>query len=215
MHLDRTHKIGKTLVSLGKYKIVIYGVKDEKELKRCELVKSDVCVADFMKLFQGKLVYDYIGHTHRDRWLDEKFKLCKDTFPLGMIVSVIDFTKNYTLKPQNEVQPMYYISIQVSIFVHIAFIHAHHSVEDDRKVLKENHFYINDNQTHSLEFVQGHLKFFYENLRERDERYNQHIIWSDNCTTQFKNPRMFYWLSRMHVTSGVQQFWNFIEARHG
>ena len=39
--------------------------------------------------------------------------------------------------------------------------------------------------------------------------------WLDNCTTQFKNATMFYWLSRMNVTSGVQHFLNFIEARHG
>ena len=81
-------------------------------------MKSDVCVADFMKLFQEKIVYDYIAHTHRARWLDEQFKLYKDTFPLGTIVSVVDFAGNYTLKPQNAVQPMYYNSIQVSIFVH-------------------------------------------------------------------------------------------------
>ena len=30
LHLDSTHEIGKTLVSLGKYKSVIYGVKDGK-----------------------------------------------------------------------------------------------------------------------------------------------------------------------------------------
>lgn len=75
---------------------------------KCELVKSDVCVADFMKLFQEKIFYDYICHTHRYRWLDEKFMLCKDTFPLGMIVSIVDFAENCILKPQNEVQPMYY-----------------------------------------------------------------------------------------------------------
>ena len=55
----------------------------------------------FMKLFQDKIVYEYIGHTHRARWLDDKLKLCKDTFPLGMIVSIVDFAENYTLKPHN------------------------------------------------------------------------------------------------------------------
>ena len=74
----RTCEIGNTLVSLGNYKLVLYGIEDGKELKRCELVKSDVCVADFRKLFQEKIFYDYTGHTHRTRWLDEKFNLCKE-----------------------------------------------------------------------------------------------------------------------------------------
>ena len=96
-----------------------------------------LCVANFMKFFQDKIVYEYIGHTHRARWLYDHFKLCKDTFPLGTIVSVVDFTKTYTLKPQNEVQPIYYNSTQVSIFVHITFIHVHDSMEEDKKVLRE------------------------------------------------------------------------------
>ena len=62
--------------------LVIYGVKDGKELKMCELVKFDVHVPDFMKKFQEKIAYEHIDHTHRSRWLDEKFKLCKNTFPL-------------------------------------------------------------------------------------------------------------------------------------
>ena len=60
--------------------------------------------------------------------------------------------------------------------------------------------------------MQGCFRVFYDNLRERDER---HIIWSKNCTTQFKNARMFHWLSKFHVTSVVKYFWNFIEVGHG
>ena len=97
-----------------------------------------------MKLFQEKIIYEYIGHTHRVIWLDVQFKLCKDTFPLGTIVLVVDFTKNYTLKPQNEVQPMYYNSTKVSIFVHVAFIHVHDSTKEDINVLREYHFYISN-----------------------------------------------------------------------
>ena len=89
LHLYSTYQIGKTLVSLGKYMSVIYGVKDGKELKRCELMKSDVCVADFMELFQDKTFYDYIGHTHIARWLDEKFNLCKETCRLLTLLKTI------------------------------------------------------------------------------------------------------------------------------
>ena len=42
-HLESTHEFGTKLVSLGKYKTVTYGVKDGKDLKRCELVKNDMC----------------------------------------------------------------------------------------------------------------------------------------------------------------------------
>lgn len=67
---------------------------------------------------------------------------------------------------------MYYHSTQVSIFVHIAFMHADDSTEEDRKVVREYHFYISDDRTHLSEFVQGCFKFFYDSLRERNIRYN-------------------------------------------
>lgn len=129
------------------------------------------------KKVQQKIVYEYICHTPWPRILDEQFKLCKDTFPLSMIVSFVDFTKKDKLKPQNEVQAMYDHSTQVSIFVHTTFIHVHDNKEEDSIFLRERHFYIKNVWTHSLEFVQGDFGLFYDNLRERDVRYNQHIIW--------------------------------------
>ena len=44
----------------------------------------------------------------------------------------------------HEVQANYYTSQQVSIFVHITFMHSPTSIEDDRKILREYHFYISD-----------------------------------------------------------------------
>ena len=69
-HVDSTHEICQKIVSLRKYNLVTYGVKDDIELKRFVLVKKDICEADFMKVFQEKLVYEYIVHIHRARWLD-------------------------------------------------------------------------------------------------------------------------------------------------
>ena len=45
--------------------------------------------------------------------------------------------------------------------------------------------------------------------------YHQHIIWLDNCASQFKNARMFYWLRMMHRLCRIQYMWNFTEAGHG
>lgn len=181
----------------------------------CKLVKRDIYVAYFIKMYQGKLFYEYIDHTHRDRQLDGKFKLCMDTFPLKTSVFVIDFFKNYTCKPQNKVHPLYYHFTQVTIFVHIALMHALEITEEDKQVIREYHFYINDDHIHSLAFVQGFFRVFSDSLRERCIRYNQNLIQSENCIVEFKNEWMFQQLTRLHVTNGVQYFQNFTEARDG
>ena len=51
-------------------------------------------------------------------------KKSREVFPPGTILSVIDFAENYTFVPQKEIQSEYYHSDQVSMLVHIIYIHA-------------------------------------------------------------------------------------------
>ena len=92
-------------------------------------------------------------------------------------------------------------------------MHSPTSTEDDRKILREYHFYISE--SHSTEFVHGCFQLFYGDLANRGITYCQYIIWLDNCASQFKNAQMFYWLSRMHRLCRIQYMWNFIEVGHG
>ena len=45
-----------------------------------------------------------VHHVRLARWQDEKFRICRDTFPHGTILSVVYFAENYTPQPQNEIQ---------------------------------------------------------------------------------------------------------------
>ena len=44
---------------------------------------------------------------------------------------------------------------------------------------------------------------------------DRRIIWSDNCTGQFKNAGIFYWLYGMYVERGLPHFWSFFESGNG
>ena len=35
----------------------------------------------------------YVKHVHVTRWQDEQFIACRDTFPIGTILSVVDFAE--------------------------------------------------------------------------------------------------------------------------
>ncbi len=74
---------------------------------------------------------------------------------------------------------------------------------------------MSDNKLHSSDFVEYCFKVFYNNLKERQIQMTQHWIWLNNCTGQFKNARIFYWLSRTHRQTNIQHVWSFFEARHG
>ena len=42
-----------------------------------------------------------------------------------------------------------------------------------------------------------------------------HFIWSDGCTRQFKNARVFKWLCLLHMKYKVLHVWNYFETGHG
>lgn len=118
----------------------------------CMLFLHQVQVYEFISEFHGKIQH-YIQHVHMARWQDEKFKLCRDTFPLETILSVVEFAENYTLQPQNEIQSQYYHSEQVSIMVHITYMHGPDSTKDNQVILKESNLYISDDRTHDFHHV--------------------------------------------------------------
>ena len=65
-------------------------------------------------------------------------------------------------------------------------------MEDNQKIIREYHFYISDDRSHSHEFVQHYFENYFDFLQEHAIAMDRHIIWSDNYTGQFKNARMFY-----------------------
>ena len=103
-------------------------------------------------------------------WQDEQFRICKKTFtfPLETILSLVEFVENYTLQPQNEVQSQYYHSEHVSIMVHITYQHGLDSNEENRVILKEIHFFISDDRTHDIHYVQHCFKLFYDHVIAMD-----------------------------------------------
>ena len=103
-----------------------------------------------------------------------------------------------------------YFSTGFHIFF-IEFIHSSKSTKDDMKILREYHFYIS---SHSIKFLHGFYQLFYGDLANKGMSYLQHIIWLDNCASQFNNARMFYWLSKMHKLCRSQYMWNFTVASH-
>ena len=140
---------------------------------------------------------------------------CRDTFPHGTILSVVDFAENYTLQPQNEIQSQYYHSKQVSLLVHITYRHGPNNSEEHREILKEYHFYISDDRCHDLFYVCHCFLMFYNHLKERNIQMDKHWIWSDGCTGQFKNARIFQWLCSLEKKYRVSHMWNYFESGHG
>jgi hypothetical protein len=146
------------------------------------------------------------------QWKDKHFRICTDTFIIGIVLSLVYFTKNYTLQPQNEIQSQYYQLDQVKIMVHITYMNGLDSTEQNKFILKEYHLYIRNDRCHELSFVQHCFQLFYNHLKEKNIHMDQHWIWSDGCIGQFKNANVFQWLCMFHKTLKVPHIWKFFES---
>ena len=166
-------------------------------------------VCDFIPEFRGK-IQQYIQHVDMARWQDEKFRICWNTFCHGTILSVIEFVENYTLQPQNEIQSQYYHLEQVSIMVHITYRHGPDSNEEKRVILKESHFYISDDRTHDIHYLQHCFQLFDDHVIAMDIPFYRHFIWSNGCAG-----RVFEWLCLLHIEYKVPHVLNYFETGHG
>lgn len=96
-HEECKQDLAKIVVKKKVYEMVKYTLKSGGEGSRCELVAKEISVASFILDFKTNIFYKCTRHTHKSQWLDQQFRMSKKTFPIGTIISVVDFAENYTL----------------------------------------------------------------------------------------------------------------------
>ena len=94
-----------------------------KETKRLEYVEEELPIVTFVDRFKN-LIQPYIHHEFFAKWQAQQFQTLRDNFPLGTIVSVVDFAENYSFVHQKEIQSNYFFSKKVTIMVHVCYRHA-------------------------------------------------------------------------------------------
>jgi hypothetical protein len=77
-------------------------LKARKPLKKLTLVYKKTNSEEFIEYFKTKL-QKHFRHNFVSRWQDKQFKAFVLSFPRNIVVSIVDFTKNYSFELQNEV----------------------------------------------------------------------------------------------------------------
>ena len=78
------------------------------------------------------------------------------------------------------------------MLAHVLYRHAKQNVDhiestsENLHVIKEYHFYINNDRTHDTHFVQHCFDNICDSLKVHGIKFNDHWIWLDGCTCQFK-----------------------------
>jgi len=126
----------------------------DSPLKKLTFVYKTISFAEFVDYMKPKLQH-FIKHNFIARWQDKHFKHYIKSFPTNIVVSIVDFVKNYGFEVQNEIQSMHWHMYQISILIHICF-HWNLTLDpydEDSWILTKYHFYIFDDKRHDSEFV--------------------------------------------------------------
>ena len=145
-----------------------------KVRKRKDLVKKLITSRELYDLFM-KSLEKYIKHNFIYLWQANQFKSSISDFPNNVVISVVDFVENYTLKEQNKIQSMHWWSVQVTIFVHITYYRI------DGDVKKVIHFFISDDKQHDTLFVQHCFTLHWQWLKNLGIELKHHWVWSDGA----------------------------------
>jgi hypothetical protein len=165
---------------------IVVGKNDEGQDKKAPSVEyNEILARDLISYMKPKLT-EFITHNFIAQWQDCKFKEMLKAFPKDAMLSCIDFSENYTMMIQNEIQSMYGRKVQVTILVHISYCwNAMYDVnkpEYGPEIMKELHYYLSDDNSHDTLFVQHSLMLHWRHVRAAGILPRQHIVWSDGCS---------------------------------
>ncbi|CAM6084857.1 unnamed protein product [Calypogeia fissa] len=202
----------------------------KKTVTRQRLVHKRTSFPNF-KLQVEQTMKTFLIHNFTAQWQVEQSKLCLKSFPRGVIVSSIDFSKNYTFKQQNKIQTQHWDNKQITLLIHVTYRHRADveseeaamgrsigMAQDDtgsRDIIADYHFYISDDNQHDTLMVQHCLDSHARWMKEQAITFNQHWVWSDGAASQFKSCRPFYYVSRYYRRHGARMKWFFHATGHG
>jgi hypothetical protein len=184
---------------------VVGTTEDGNQRKALTLQYRETLAGEFFQYLRPKLE-SFILHNYVASWQDFQFKELFDSVAQQTLISCVDFSENYTLKVQNEIQSMHWHNEQITILVHITYrLNPDFSLDNhEPMLLKETHYYVSDDKTHDLLYVQHCFMLHWDLVQSQGFIPKNHIVWSNGCSGQFKSGRAWYFISRYpYLTSSV------------
>lgn len=67
---------------------------------------------------------EFVRHDFTYWWEDAQFRKSLQVFPVGTILSIIDYAENYMMSPQDAIQSDHWTNTIMTILVHIVYFHG-------------------------------------------------------------------------------------------
>ncbi len=139
------------------------------------------------------------------------------SLPQDHCVVVMDFSENFTIEPQDEIQAAHYTQKQITIHPIYIVRHSPDSSPDNPKIMKESLIVLSDNMTHDAKAVYLFTTKLFIHLQDQDPSVPIKVLhrFSDNCAVQYKCVTAFSHLQLLQEVHGVKVIYHYTEAGHG
>ena len=140
-----------------------------------------------------------------------------NNLPLTHCVVIMDFSENYTLQSQDEIESAHWAQTQITLHPIFIVHHAPNSTVDQQVLLKESLIIISDHLVHNAASVYVFTEQLMTHIRNNPGPCDVEVLhrWTDNCAVQYKCVEAFHYIPKLEQNNNIKLVYHFTEAGHG
>lgn len=181
---------------------------NKKVVSRMRLEINNGTRSEILQLLQKKLE-GFGKHAFFARWQQLQYSKCVETIEKDVVVTVVDFSENFSIVQQAEAQSAYYSHNQVTIHPCVC------NYLVNGKLIRDSVVFVSDDLRHDAAAVGTFIAQLIEHLKMQLPSIQRLIVWSDGCSAQYKSKQPFTNLASKFGNPDIDFEWHFFGSRHG
>ncbi|CAH1712061.1 unnamed protein product [Chironomus riparius] len=172
-------------------------------LQKCNLPEKNVkdILIDFAASFEKYKIHRYLIITQH-HVIDQ----LKRSNSESSVILHMDYSENFSVTSQDEIQSAFFKRKQISIFTGVALVGTTDTI---------SFAIVNDDIKHQKEQVYHYIKLIVRHLRSMYPNLDSINFITDGCAAQFKNKYILSSLVHMEAELGLKPKWHFMPTSHG
>ncbi|ESO89794.1 hypothetical protein LOTGIDRAFT_164827 [Lottia gigantea] len=177
----------------------------KNDLKKVDKLKFTATVHEIFQILASKL-RSFLIHTFIKRTQSKKFDNLKCNVDVKSILIPVDFSENFSIKDQNEIQSAHWVNNQCTLFTVFMWING---------TITKSMVIISDYLEHEKYAVYTFMTHIFKYLKSNFPDVLHVNIFSDGPSSQFKQKYLFSNLEVWSEKYSFNIFWHFLATSHG
>lgn len=159
-------------------------------------------------------VIDFKKHYYLAKIQSQKITEDIRKFSYDTVNLIFDFSENFSIQNQNEIQAAYYLRPQVTIFTAVAYFYEYD--EDEKEICRPKSYgIISDTRDHDKYTASTFIDFLIDSVLNEKENIRLINFWSDGAPSHFKSKFSISNMIRLEEKFSTKLRWNFSATSHG